>query len=162
MEPVRILGAVLTALGMYDLAAFFLFDIRGYLLYAALPTAVALAAAYLAYRSAPATAVRRRYFFETKVIGGDTATATDRTAIDKLRARVEELGRAGAGGEELLALKLALAKALLDGGRRDEAKRLVEEVGQAIDSARPRRHIVVMYRALRGELERGPAWGGSF
>jgi hypothetical protein len=113
MEPVRILGAVLTALGMYDLAAFFLFDIRGYLLYAALPTAVALATAYLAYRSAPATAVRRRYFFETKVIGGDTATA-----IDKLRTRVEELERAGAGGEELLALKLALAKALLDGGMR--------------------------------------------
>jgi hypothetical protein len=46
---------------------------------------------------------------------------------------------------------------LLDGGRLDEARRLVEEVGQAIDSARPGRHIVVMYRALRGELERGPA-----
>ncbi|KUO83603.1 MAG: hypothetical protein RXO32_11020 [Thermoproteus sp.] len=152
MELARTLRVALTALGIYDVAAFFLFDVRGYLLYAALPTAVALAAAYLAYRSAPATAVRRRYFFETKVIGGDTATA-----IDRLRARVEELERAGAGGEELLALKLALAKALLDGGRLDEARRLVEEVGQAIDSARPGRHIVVMYRALRGELERGPA-----
>jgi hypothetical protein len=62
----------------------------------------------------------------------------------------------------LPAFKLALVKALLDGGRRDEARRLVEKVGQAIDSAKPTRHIVVTYRDLREKPERGPAQRGSF
>ncbi|MGC8584196.1 MAG: hypothetical protein ACP5I3_07490 [Thermoproteus sp.] len=53
----------------------------------------------------------------------------------------------------MLALKLMLVKALLDSGRREEARRLFGEIGRAVGSAKPDRHIEVMYRALKEELE---------
>ncbi|WP_052885987.1 hypothetical protein [Thermoproteus uzoniensis] len=146
MDRASILKTALTALGVYDVAAIFLFNLQGYLLYAAAPTAVALALAYFLYRLSPAE--RRRHFLDVKVIGGDAAAAADR-----LRARVEELERRGVGGEEMLALKLMLVKALLDSGRREEARRLFGEIERAVSSAELDRHLEVMYRALKEELE---------